>query len=128
MIKGVSRTAPAETSRVLWLQGALPYASPARLMRSKMEVELGIADLEGVVVTVERGIVVEQERQAVVHPNRREMAASRIERQAEDVGEEPGGGYLVTRRHDGVVQDDGHGTLLSRARLIVPALGSLRRM
>jgi DNA polymerase-4 len=44
-------------------------------------------------VTVERGIVVEQERQAVVHPNRREMAASRIERQADDVGEEPGGGY-----------------------------------
>ena len=67
--------------------------SPACLMRSKMEFELGIADLEGVVVTVERGIVVEQERQAVVHPNRREMAASRIERQADDVGEEPGGGY-----------------------------------
>ena len=44
-------------------------------------------------VAVERGIVVEQERQAVVHPNRREMAASRIERQADDVGEEPGGGY-----------------------------------
>ena len=53
--------------------------------------------------------------EAVVHPNRREMAAWRIERQAEDVGEEPGGGYFVTRRHDGVVQDDGHSTPLSRA-------------
>jgi len=78
-------------------------------------VELGVVNVEGVVVTTERNVVVEQERQAVVHPNRREMAASRIERQAEDVSEEPGGGYFVTRRHDGVVQDDGHGTPLSQA-------------
>src|SRR5262245_62857431 len=45
-------------------------------------VELGVVNVEGVVVTTERIVVVEQERQAVVHPNRREMAASRIERQA----------------------------------------------
>jgi hypothetical protein len=86
-------------------------------MRTKME---SFVNVEGVVVTAERGIVVKQERQAVVHPNRREMAAWRIERQAEDVGEEPGGGYFVTRRHDGVVQDDGHGTPLLRERLIIP--------
>jgi hypothetical protein len=67
--------------------------------------------------------LVEQERQAVVHPNGREMAASPIKRQTEDVGEEPSGGYLVTRRHDGVVQDDGHGTPLARATLIIPASG-----
>jgi len=66
-------------------------------------IELGIANVKGVVVTLERGVVIEQERQAVVHPNWREMAAFLIERQAEDVSEEPGSGYFVTRRHDGVV-------------------------
>jgi hypothetical protein len=66
-------------------------------------IELGIANVKGVVVPLERGVVIEQERQAVVHPNWREMAAFLIERQAEDVSEEPGGGYFVTRRHDGVV-------------------------
>ena len=66
-------------------------------------VELGIANMKGVVVTLEGGVVVEQERQAVVYPNRREMAAFLIERQAEDVSEKPGSGYFVTRWHDGVV-------------------------
>src|SRR5262245_45782771 len=54
-------------------------------------VELGVVNVEGVVVTAERNVVVEQERPAVVHPNRREMAAFCIERQTEDVSEEPGG-------------------------------------
>src|SRR4029453_9634283 len=78
-------------------------------------VELGVVNVEGVVVTAERNVIVEQERQAVVHPTRRERAAFSVNRPAQDVTEEPGGSYFVTRRHDGVVQDDGHGTPLSRA-------------
>ena len=46
-------------------------------------------------VTVERGIVVKQERQAVVHPNRREVVISRIEGQAENVGEDRAAATLL---------------------------------
>src|SRR5262249_43562140 len=81
-----------------------PAISKAGLLYALEDgVELDIANVKGVVVTLERGVVVEQECQAVVHPNRREMAAFLIERQAEDVSEEPGSGYFITRRHDGVV-------------------------
>jgi hypothetical protein len=41
-----------------------------------------------------RRIVVEQERHAVVHPTRREIAARGIEWQAKNVGEEPDGANL----------------------------------
>jgi hypothetical protein len=62
-------------------------------------------------------IFASQERPVVIRPNQREMAACRIERQAEDVGEEPGSGYFVTRGHDSVVQDDGHAPLYRGAKL-----------
>jgi hypothetical protein len=101
---------------VIEAPGGAAVCEPRPLDALEDGVELGIADVEGVMVTAERGVVIEQERQAAVHPNRREVAACRIERQAEDVGEEPGSGHFVTRRHDGVVQDDGHGTALLRAR------------
>ena len=106
--------------------GGAAVCEPRLLDALEDGVELGIADVEGVVVTTERGVVIEQECQAVVHSNGREMPVFRVEGQAEDVGEEPGSGHFVTRRHDGVVQDDGHGTPLSRARLIIPAFGILR--
>ena len=108
-------TVPVIELAVIEAPGGAAVCEPRLLDALEDGVELGIVNVEGVVVTAERGIVVEQERQAVVHPNRREMAAVCIERQAEDVSEEAGGGYFVTRRHDGVVQDDGHSTPLSRA-------------
>ena len=55
-----------------------------------------------IVVAVKRGVLVEQERQRVVYPDRREMLALLlIEIQTEN--EKAGGGHLVARRHDGVV-------------------------
>src|SRR5437879_1781468 len=38
-------------------------------------VEFGVAHVEGVVMAFERRVVVEQERQRLIHPHRREMVA-----------------------------------------------------
>jgi uncharacterized protein (DUF427 family) len=55
-----------------------------------------------IVVTVKRGVLVEQERQRHVYVDRREVAALLlIEIQTESVCEKAGGGHLVARRHDG---------------------------
>src|SRR6059036_2296696 len=46
--------------------------------------------------------------QALVHLHLREVALARLDRQAEDLGEELGGGDLVFRWHDGMVQANRH--------------------
>src|SRR2546422_64912 len=46
--------------------------------------------------------------QALVHLHLREVARARLDRQAEDLGEELGGGDLVFRWHDGMVQANRH--------------------
>src|SRR5262245_29764259 len=98
-----STTVPIIELAVIEAPGGAAISEADLLYALEDGVELGIANVKGVVLTPERGVVVEQKRQTVVHPNRCEMAAFLIERQAEDVSEEPGGGYFVTRRHDGVV-------------------------
>src|SRR5712691_5702090 len=72
-------------------------------------VEFGVAHVEGVVMAFERRVVVEQERQRLIHPHRREMVARPGETQAEKAREIAGGGHLVARRHNGVVEHDRHG-------------------
>ena len=47
-------------------------------------IELGIADVEGVVVALEPLVVVEKEHERVVDPYRREMAAFRIGMEAKN--------------------------------------------
>src|SRR5262249_23641780 len=68
----------------------------ARLLHPTEDgIELRLADVEGVVVALERVVVVEQQGQRVVHLDRREVTALGTEVQAEDAGEEARGGDLV---------------------------------
>src|SRR5207245_7617866 len=53
-------------------------------------------------------LVGEVKGQALVDVHLREVALAWLDCQAEDLGEEPGGGYLVFRWHDGVVQANRH--------------------
>src|SRR5215831_7390868 len=77
-------------------------------------IELGIADVEGVVVALELlVVVVEQERERVVDTYRREMAAFRIGIEAKNARKKLRRCPLVAGRDDGVVEDDGHRKTLS---------------
>jgi hypothetical protein len=73
-------------------------------------VELALADMEGVVVAFELGVVVEQQRQRLVDAHRHEISGSPAP-QTKQASEERGGGHFVAHRHDGVVERDGHGRL-----------------
>src|SRR5258708_39058596 len=70
-------------------------------------VELGLAHMKSVMMTLELGVVVEQERQRLVDPHRREIAAAPA-LQSKNASEEFGRRDFVARRHDGVVECDGH--------------------
>ena len=71
-------------------------------------IELGIADVEGVVVALELLAVVEKERERVVDTYRREMAAFRIGMEAKNARKKLCRCPLVSGRNDGVVEGDGH--------------------
>src|SRR6516164_9536348 len=62
----------------------------------------------------ERVVVVEQERQRVVDTHGREMPVGPVQVQPENLGKEGGGYGLVVRRHDRMVERDGHLSSLSR--------------
>src|ERR1700756_2793055 len=72
-------------------------------------IELGIADVEGVVMALEVLAVVEKERERVVDTYRRELAPFRIGMEAKNARKKLGRCPLVAGRDDGVVEDDGHG-------------------
>src|SRR3989442_1319325 len=82
-------------------------------------LELRLADMERVVMALARPgvearpapqfwLVRKVKGQALVHLHLREVARARLDRQAEDLGEELGGGDLVFRWHDGMVQANRH--------------------
>src|SRR5690348_18268757 len=71
-------------------------------------IELGIADVEGVVVALELLVVVEKERERVVDTYRREMAAFRIGMETKNARKKLRRCPLVAGRDDGVVEGDGH--------------------
>ena len=71
-------------------------------------IELGIADVEGVVVALELLDVVEKERERVVDTYRREMAAFRIGMEAKNARKKLRRCPLIAGRDDGVVEGDGH--------------------
>src|SRR3989454_5291121 len=82
-------------------------------------LELRLADMERVVMALARPgvearpapqfwLVRKIKGQALVHLHLREVARARLDRQAEDLGEELGGGDLVFRWHDGMVQANRH--------------------
>src|SRR5246127_5614442 len=66
-------------------------------------IELGIADVEGVVVALELLVVVEEECERVVDTYRREMVAFRIGMEAKNACKELPRCPLVAGRDDGVV-------------------------
>src|SRR5205823_12915399 len=109
--------------------GRAAVAEARLLDAAEDSVELGVGNVEREVVTFERRIVIEQKRQRLVHPHRREVALGRAEPQAEHARKDPGRRHLVARRHDGVVQGDGHGTSTrcnSHTRYVVTALALSR--
>src|SRR3984893_10437676 len=72
-------------------------------------VELGFADLEGVVVVLEIAALVEIEGQLLVDLDRREVGMRPLVFEPEDPREEAGRGDLVAGRDDGVIENDSHG-------------------
>ena len=75
-------------------------------------VEFAVADMEGVVMALELAVIVEQERQRLVDPNRREITGAPT-LESEDLGEKLGGRGFVARRNDGVVERNGHWRFLA---------------
>src|SRR5919109_5076315 len=84
-------------------------------------VELGLADLERVMVTLELRIIIEIQGQRVVDSQRSEVRERTLVLQTEDTGEEPRRCLLVVRRHDRMVEHNGHRHLLRVA--VSPHMG-----
>jgi hypothetical protein len=68
-------------------------------------IELGIADVEGVVVALELLVVIEKERERVVETYRREMAAFRFCMEAKNARKKLRRCPLVVGRDDGAWED-----------------------
>ena len=99
-----SAAIPVIELAVVEAPGSAAVRKPSLLDALEDSVELGVAHVEGIVVTVKRGVLVEQERQRLVYADRREVVALLfVKIQTESVCKKPGGGHLVARRHDGVV-------------------------
>src|SRR6476660_3810008 len=79
-------------------------------------IELGVADVEGIVVALELLVVVEKERERVVDTYRREMTVFRIGMEAKNARKKLRRRLLVAGRHDRVVEGDGHRKTFSLAR------------
>jgi hypothetical protein len=75
-------------------------------------VELGLADLERVMVALELRIIVEIQGQRVVDSQRSEVRERTLVAQTKNAGEEPRRCLLVVRRHDRMVEHNGHRHLL----------------
>src|SRR5215471_7754512 len=85
-------------------------SEPRRLDASEDGVELGVADMKGVVVAFELAVLVaEQHRHLVVDAHRREIMDG-FGLQSEEFRKETCRRHLVMRRDNGVVEDDGHRT------------------
>src|SRR5262249_29675337 len=74
----------------------------------KDRVEFAPADVKSEMVAFKFAVVVEQQRQGLVDPHRREITGSSA-LEPEVMREEFGRRSLVARRHDRVVERDGHG-------------------
>src|SRR5688572_22378212 len=103
--------APVVELAVIGRAGAAAVGDPILLHAAEDRVELALADMKRVVVALELAVVIEQQREALVHPHRREVIHSPA-LEPEDAREELGGRDLVARRDDGVVQGDRHATSL----------------
>ncbi|BFU90466.1 MAG: hypothetical protein NTAFB01_16530 [Nitrospira sp.] len=71
-------------------------------------VEFGIAHVKGIVMRLKRIIFIKIERQPVVHTYWSEMPGRTLILQPKDIRKETSRLSLVTRRHDRMIQFDGH--------------------
>ena len=76
-------------------------------------IKLGVAHVKGKMMTLEIGVVVEQKGQRFIDTHRSEVITRLIESEAENSGEEASSGFLVSGRHNGVIQRDRHWMYLS---------------
>src|SRR5215470_11057547 len=95
-------TAPVVEFAVACAPGGASVGKPGLANAAENGVELGVGDVERVVVAFEVGVVVEQEGQRAVDLHRREVLAEALIGKAEELGELAGGSLLVARRHNGV--------------------------
>jgi hypothetical protein len=94
-------------------------------------VELGLADLERVMMPLELFLIVEVDGQLLVDPDRREVRDWAGIFKTKDPGEKPGGCFLVVGGHNGVIEMDRHGVLprsVSIKMSLVAAVGKLRAL
>jgi hypothetical protein len=74
----------------------------------KDSVKLSVAHLEGMVLPIEGGARVEVQHQRLVHPNGSEVRGRPLVGQAKDARKEPCRRFVVVRRNNGVIENDGH--------------------
>src|SRR5215470_2983833 len=97
---------------VLRTPGSAAIGEP-RLPHAREDgLELGLGDMECVVLAAELRIVVKQKRQAVVDLHRRKMLPRPRVGEPKELGELPGRCLLVTGRDNGVVEGNRHAVLL----------------
>src|SRR2546426_12278555 len=75
-------------------------------------VELRVAHMKRVVMDVETVAIVEIEGQSLIDAHRSKVSTRPLVLQSKDIREKAGRGRFVASRHDGVIQDDRHGSLL----------------
>jgi hypothetical protein len=99
--------------RISWITA---ICQPRFLCAFENRVELFIAYMKGVVMDIEPVggfvVVIEVEREPLVHAHRSEISIRAFIVKAEDPCEKLGRGFLVVRRHDRVIELDGHGIIL----------------
>src|SRR5438128_2422812 len=75
-------------------------------------IKLRVAHMKRVVMDVEMVVIVEIEGQSLIDAHRSKVSAQSLVLQSKDIREKAGRGRFVASRHDGVIQDDRHGSLL----------------
>src|SRR5262245_45548495 len=109
---------------VLGTPGSAAVGEPRLPHASEDGLELGLGDMERVVLATELRIVVKQKRQAVVDLHRRKMLPWPRVGEPEELGELPSRRLLVTGRDNGVVEGNRHAVLLSPAFSLQRSLGT----
>src|ERR1700694_900477 len=82
---------------------------PGSLHSLQDGVEFDVADVERIMMALERfHVVVEEQRERFVDAHRRKVTVSTLEFEPEELREKAGRSLLVARRNDGVVEHDRH--------------------
>jgi len=116
-------TAPIVQLAIVGAPGGATIAETGLFHLRKNAVEFDIRNVKGVVVAFEVAVIIEKERQSIIDLDWCEMLAGPWVCEAKQLREHSRCSFLVPRRHDGVVECDGHldisscGSLLRTLRL-----------